>query len=116
MPRNFPMAGKDAQIDAQLARLLKEYRKMLQDDGINVTGMLLFGSHARGAAREWSDIDVAVISPDFGRDYFDERVHLMKLAQRASSSIEPHPLNPDDLNDRWSTLATEVRRWGIAIE
>lgn len=89
---------------------------MLQDDGINVTGMLLFGSHARGAAREWSDIDVAVISPDFGRDYFEERVHLMKLAQRASSSIEPHPLNPDDLNDRWSTLATEVRRWGIAIE
>lgn len=89
---------------------------MLRDDGINVVSMLLFGSHARGTAREWSDIDVAVISPDFGHDYFDERVRLMKLAQRASSSIEPHPLNPNDLNDRWSTLAAEVRRWGIAIK
>jgi predicted nucleotidyltransferase len=28
---------------------------------------ILFGSHARGTADEWSDVDLAVISPDFGR-------------------------------------------------
>lgn len=28
---------------------------------------ILFGSHARGAADEWSDVDLAVISPDFER-------------------------------------------------
>jgi hypothetical protein len=30
-----------------------------------VEAIVLFGSHARGEAREWSDIDLAVISPDF---------------------------------------------------
>lgn len=108
------MAGKKTgQIDAQVNRMLRQFRQVLIEEGVEVDRMLLFGSHARGNSHEWSDIDVAVVSPDFGQNYFDERVQLIKLAQRASSSIEPHPLYPRDLKDRWSTLAAEIRRYGI---
>lgn len=110
------MAGKKTgQIDEQVDRILKQYRRVLSEEGVAVDKMLLFGSHAKGNSHEWSDIDVAVISPDFGRNYFDERVQLIKLAQRASSSIEPHPLHPRDLKDRWSTLAAEIRLYGIEV-
>lgn len=106
------MAGKTAR---QVDRILRQYRRVLHEEGVTVNKMLLFGSHARGNSHEWSDIDVAVISSDFGQNYFDERVRLMKLAQRASSSIEPHPLHPRDLKDRWSTLADEIRRYGMEV-
>jgi predicted nucleotidyltransferase len=33
-----------------------------------------FGSHARGDADGESDIDVAIVSPDLGRDRFEEGV------------------------------------------
>lgn len=32
---------------------------------IKVEALILYGSHAKGTADEWSDIDLAVISPDF---------------------------------------------------
>ncbi len=32
---------------------------------VNVEAVILFGSYAKGCAREWSDIDIAVISPEF---------------------------------------------------
>lgn len=32
---------------------------------VNVEKVILFGSYAKGSAHEWSDIDLAVISPDF---------------------------------------------------
>jgi predicted nucleotidyltransferase len=32
---------------------------------LTVEAVILYGSYARGTAHEWSDIDLAVISPDF---------------------------------------------------
>lgn len=34
-------------------------------EGIHVEAVILYGSYAAGTPHEWSDIDVAVISPDF---------------------------------------------------
>lgn len=34
---------------------------------IRVDQAVLFGSHATGDADEWSDVDLAVVSPDFSR-------------------------------------------------
>jgi predicted nucleotidyltransferase len=33
--------------------------------GLRIEAVILFGSHARGTAHEESDIDLAIISPDF---------------------------------------------------
>jgi len=32
---------------------------------VRVEALILFGSHVNGSPSEWSDIDIAVISPDF---------------------------------------------------
>jgi predicted nucleotidyltransferase len=44
----------------QLVRALKHK--------VHVDRVILFGSRARSDAREFSDVDLLVISPDFGRD------------------------------------------------
>jgi uncharacterized protein len=42
-------------------------RERVEANGVHVDRMVLFGSHAKGAATEDSDIDVAIISGDFRR-------------------------------------------------
>ena len=110
------MFRKKFPIDRQLLTTIRAYEKVLREQNIHVAQIVLFGSHAKGDAHEWSDIDLAIISPDFGDDYCADRVRLMKLARRASTMIEPHPLHPDDLNDRWSTLSAEIRSHGVPVK
>lgn len=80
-----------------------------------VKSAYLYGSYARGAAKEWSDIDLAIISPDFIGDMFEERLELMRLAGGMDDRIEPHPFRPEEFNDN-EPLASEIRRTGIAID
>jgi len=48
----------------ELSGSISEFVERLQN-GIRVEAIVLFGSYARGRPHEWSDIDVAVVSPDF---------------------------------------------------
>jgi len=74
----------------------------------------LYGSQAKGTATEWSDIDVAVISPDFAGDLFQERLLLMRLAAEVDDRIEPHPFRPADF-DPTAPLVSEIRRTGVRV-
>ncbi len=48
----------------ELENAISDFIRRLQE-GIRVEAVVLYGSYAHGTAREWSDIDLAVISPDF---------------------------------------------------
>jgi uncharacterized protein len=50
---------------ANVRHIIREFVASLEPD-IIVDKAILFGSHAIDQASEWSDIDVAVISKDFG--------------------------------------------------
>lgn len=103
-------------LDRQVKDIVRRYHRVLEQSGIPIQELLVFGSHAKGVDQPWSDIDVAVVSPAFGHDCLRERSQLLRLRRRISTSIEPHPFHPDDLHDRWSTLAQEVRKYGIRVE
>ena len=79
-----------------------------------VEAAYLYGSHARGTAARWSDIDVAVISPDFSSDLFRERLLLMRLAADVDDRIEPHPFRPADF-DPAAPLVDEIQRTGVRV-
>jgi len=55
----------------------------------------LFGSHAKGTSNQWSDIDLAIVSPDFSEDLYEERLVLMRLAAEIDDRIEPKPFRPE---------------------
>ncbi len=54
------MAATATELDASISDFVQ-----LLERGIRVEAIVLYGSYAGGRPREWSDIDVAVISPDF---------------------------------------------------
>lgn len=93
----------------------RAYRRALREAGIPVQRVILFGSRAKGTHHRWSDIDLAIVSLAFGKDPFAERSKLMRLRKDLSPAIEPHPFHPDDFKDRWSTLAQEIKKYGIPI-
>ncbi|MFY9484758.1 MAG: nucleotidyltransferase domain-containing protein [Patescibacteria group bacterium] len=106
---------KMIQLKPRVIAQVKTYKQGLSDAKIAVDQLIVFGSQAKANARKDSDIDVAVISPQFGKDYHRERVKLMGVVPEKAPDIEPHPLHPKDLNDRWSTFAQEIKRHGIRV-
>ena len=95
--------------------LAKKYVAKVRQAGIPVTAAYLFGSYAKGKAKKWSDIDVCVISPIFGKSYFDEELQLKLLTTTVDDRIEPIAYAPGDLENRYSTLAHEIKTHGILL-
>jgi predicted nucleotidyltransferase len=48
-----------------IKRIISRFVTNLELRGIKVNRLILYGSHARGKAKPYSDIDIAVISPGF---------------------------------------------------
>jgi len=96
-------------------RLIVRYHQALRDAGIPVEKLILFGSYARGTARQWSDIDLCVVSQTFGKNRHDERIVLMGLTHKIDPMIEPHPYNSKDLQDPYDPIAAEIRKYGKVI-
>ena len=55
---------------------------------LKIHAAYIYGSHSRGNATTWSDIDVAVISPDFSDDLFEERLKLLDARYFRISAID----------------------------
>ncbi len=102
-----------AAIPASVKRSIEEFILLVRGE-IRVDAVYLYGSHAKGTAREWSDIDLAVISPDFSQDLFEERIRLMKLALRVDDRLEPCPFHPEEFNLN-HPLVSEIQRSGIQL-
>jgi predicted nucleotidyltransferase len=72
----------------------------------------MFGSFAKGKEKNYSDLDLCVVSPAFGKDTHKELVNLMILAGKVDDMIEPHPYHPKDLKDKWDPLAYQIKKTG----
>ncbi len=104
-------------VEKEVIKKIEEFVKALKRDNINVAKVILYGSWASGKAHEYSDIDVAIVSPDFGKDRFEEGVRLFKIACEIDSLIEPVPLSLESYEkDTWVPLIYEIRVNGIELE
>ncbi len=65
---------------------------------VNVEAVILFGSWVKGPADEFSDIDLAIFSPDFGKQRLKEAQLLSKVAWKVDAAIEAIPYSADELN------------------
>lgn len=95
--------------------MVHKYVQLLKQKGINVSKVILFGSYAKGKETPDSDIDLAIVSTQFGKDNVKEMMFLRKIALKIDSHIEPIPFTPVDLKNPYSTLAQEILKYGIQI-
>jgi uncharacterized protein len=82
----------------QVSQELVEFTRLV-DNEFRVYALILFGSYARGQAHEYSDIDVAVFSDDFGSDLLADMKRLFKLRRKVDTDIEPLAFKKEDFLD-----------------
>lgn len=101
---------------SQVIRTIKKFVRALRQEGISVERVILYGSYAKGKARADSDIDVAVVSKDFGKDRVEEGMSLFRIAGRIDTRLEPVPISLKTFeNDTWVPLIFEIRKYGVEL-
>lgn len=100
----------------EVKKLIEEYAIALSSV-ITVDKIILYGSYADGHPKEWSDIDIAVISRDFkGKDRFEIQEVLAEKHVGCSSYLEPIGYSLEEYeNAHYLTFLGEIKRTGIVI-
>ena len=97
-----------------IVEIVKRYIAGLEKNNIKVIEAVLFGSYVRGTPKEESDIDIALVSPDFTGDRFEDRRRIIPMRRKIDSRIEPIPFRPEDFYDG-GMLVDEIKRTGIIL-
>ena len=81
---------------------------------LRVNAVFLFGSNAKGTTHAWSDIDLAIVSPDFSGDSFEDTKKLIPHILQVDSGIEVHTFRPEDFSTD-NPFVEEIVGSGIRI-
>lgn len=94
--------------------IVKKYIAELEKNRIHILEAVIFGSHAKGTAKEESDIDVALVSDAFTGDRFEDRRRIIPIRRKIDSRIEPIPFRPADFNDG-GMFVEEIKETGLVV-
>ena len=98
---------------------IKKYRRQLEDMGITVKTIFLYGSYAYGNASSDSDIDLIVISNDFKSMDLWERLCLLGRARGdITTPIEILGFTEEEFAEKQegTFIGDEVKAKGVEIE
>ena len=104
-------------VESTIINAAKRYLAALPQYGIHAKRVILFGSFARGTAREGSDIDLIVIAPEFDTARTVDMVENLWLATgQGDTRIEPIPCGEREWEMDDSRAILEIaRQEGIPI-
>ena len=80
-------------IPNSIKKTIDEYLYTLKNNNIPIQNAILFGSYANGNYKDYSDIDIALVSDFFDGIRFLDRKKIMKITLEVSKEIEPMPFN-----------------------
>ena len=106
-------------MDRAVHRVIEDYRKILERTGVRVKRIILYGSHALGLSGEDSDIDLVVISDDFGRMDLWERLTLLgQTAATLKKPIEALGYTEGEFisEEEGSFIVDEVKSKGVEVK
>ncbi|MDF9406759.1 MAG: Nucleotidyltransferase domain protein [Pelotomaculum sp. PtaB.Bin013] len=99
--------------------IIKKLTEVINNLGnkIPIDRVYLFGSYAKGIPKPYSDVDIAVVSPVFGKDYINETVFLMEEFADTGLIVEPHVFTRDEYNQaiEGTFLYNEVIQKGMLL-
>ena len=103
-------------VKREIIKKIKQFRNAIEEDGIRVAKMILYGSYAAGKPHKYSDIDIAVVSKDFGKDRVREGMKLFEIASEVDPRIESVPVSLKSYQvDTWIPLIYEIRKNGLEV-
>ena len=102
-------------ITKEIKKIALQYRRNIENAGIPIEKMVVFGSYARGNARQDSDIDICVVSPKLGKDEIAEASRLNFLRWKLDNRIEAHPVSSKDFKSTATPLIFEIKKYGVEV-
>jgi len=112
------MSGRRRRVPRQVKPIIDELEARLRDIyGSRFLGLVLFGSHARGAAEAGSDIDLMLLLRDSG-GVKERRLHadvVAELSLRHDVVISLVPMGIEEFERSKTPLLLNVRKEGIRL-
>jgi uncharacterized protein len=109
-----PVADKITQSAA--VELVKKFVKELQDNGLHLRNVYLFGSYARNEQRQYSDIDVALVADEFESVAFLDLKYFIDISiKKAYTMLELHTYNTAYFQEGDPFINEEIKPKGIVI-
>lgn len=99
-------------VNQSIIETAERFAKLIPAE-LKVKKAYLFGSCAKGAEREESDIDIAVVLENM-TDFFDTQMQLMRIRRKVDLRIEPHTIREDEFNAS-NPFALEIQNTGIEL-
>ena len=102
-----------------IEKKIKDLYKLISDK-IKIDGIYLFGSYAKGNPTSDSDVDIAVLSPEFEGIRFYDRGRISKIIiyetfpELEFADFEIHPYKTDEFTED-DPFVAEILRTGIKI-
>lgn len=94
---------------------VRQFAEEVKKQGVKLRQVFLFGSYAKGRAREWSDVDVALVADEFvGVSFEDIKRFIDVTIQKPYILFELHTFNTADF-ERGNPFVEEIKRTGIVI-
>lgn len=92
-------------------------REELEKRGFRVSAVYLFGSYAKGDWLKTSDIDLVVVSDDFCKIKFSERLDLVNkiIWERGLGNVEILPFTSLEIEKSESTVLRDAKKYWIRI-
>ncbi len=101
-----------------IKKLISDYIKELENYGVRVEKVILYGSCARGTATKYSDIDIVIISKSLARWKPIERLQMLSRAtENVDAPLEVIGYTPQEIKRRGkrSIFWDEITRDGVEI-
>ena len=100
---------------ADIEKRIEDFVRRIEAS-IRVEVIVLFGSYAKGTANEWSDIDVAVVSPDFnGMRKWDRQELIARSSLGRAYRISPVGLSTEEYQNPDRSFVREIKRTGKIV-
>lgn len=97
-----------------VADIINRLRLEVEERGIKLKTVILYGSHATNSSREDSDIDVIVISDDFAEKSYWERVDILTDAIFSiSEPVEAVAMTTDEWENGDSLISDFARNGDV---
>ena len=61
---------------------VKRFAREIQNSGLHLRKVILFGSYAKNKQHKWSDIDVALVADEFKNFEYEDKQHFVSVLIR----------------------------------
>ena len=101
-------------IPDRIRKTIDKYIDALRKNHVPIKQAVLFGSYAQGKYKEWSDIDIALVSDIFEGNRFEDSGKIRRINLSISSDLAVLPYRPEDFTPD-DPFVKEIMETGVRI-